>query len=268
MPLLQGQPRGRRRPEASPPPIRSADAKAMGKCLWSLAIPQIVIISLVLVACGKAATPVPTPLEPSRPVTFTTEDGIEIRGRLFGQGRTGVVLAHMYPSDQTGWWGFAPVLAEQGYIALTFDFRGYGDSSVDKEISLIDRDMEAAVKFLREQGVTTVFLAGASMGGTVALKVAARGNAAGVISLSAPVEFKGISVKAEQITMPALLIATQGDRSAKNNLDSMTQDGIVGELAETVLYEEGNDHGTNILNGENADAARERILGFLRAHQP
>ena len=268
MPLRQGRARSRRGPIASSPSVKRAYANGSGKYLWSLAVPQIVIISLLLVACGKAATVVPTPLETSRPVGFITEDGVAIRGRLFGQGRTGVVLAHMYPSDQTSWWGFAQVLAEQGYIALTFDFRGYGDTGGDKEISLIDRDMEAAVRFLREQGGTTVFLAGASMGGTVALKVAGRGGVAGVVSLSAPVEFKGISVKTEQITVPALLMAAKGDGSATNTLNSMTQDGILGDLAETVLYEKGSDHGTDILKGENADAARERILGFLLAHQP
>src|SRR3972149_1326741 len=60
-------------------------------------------------------------------VTFTTDDRGTLSGRLFkGQNSdaAGVVLAHMYPADQTSWWDYARTLAAEGYVALTFDFRG------------------------------------------------------------------------------------------------------------------------------------------------
>ncbi len=233
--------------------------------LFGLAIGCCVLI----MACGADETPVPTPSqETARHVSFTTEDGLVIRGRLFGQSDVGVALAHMYPADQTSWWQFAELLAKEGYMALAFDFRGYRESGGDRNIDLIDRDVEAALEFLMDQGASTVFLMGASMGGTAALQVAAnRADAvAGVVSLSAPAEFRGISVKSSRIQVPALLMATDGDGSAKKNLERMIEDNIVGEspLTETVVYEEGNDHGTDILSGDNAAAATARILGFLK----
>ena len=238
-----------------------------------LAVVQTAIICLAVVGCGAASTPVPTPSqEAARAISFMTADGVEIKGRLFGQGPTGVVLAHMYPADQTSWWGFAQSLSQEGYMALTFDFRGYGDSGGDKEIKLIDRDVEAALEFLGGQGGSTIFLVGASMGGTASLKVAARQGlrVAGMVSLSAPVEFKGISIKGEhvQVQVPVLLMATSGNVNAQKSLNSMIEEGIVGEKAESVVYEEGNDHGTDILKGKNGDAARQRILDFLKAHSP
>ena len=230
----------------------------------------VAVVCLALGGCG-GATPVPAPPpQAARPISFTTDDGLEIKGQLFGQGHTGLILAHMFPSDQTSWWEFAEVLAEKGYIALTFNFRGYGEgaskSGGDKEISLIDRDLEAALAFLKGQGASSMFLVGASMGGTVSLKVATRQPVDGVISLSSPVEFKGISLKGMRVLTPVLLMATQGDKSARRSLESMVEDGIVGEQAETVIFDKGSDHSTDILKGKNAAAARERILSFIEAH--
>ena len=237
-----------------------------------LAIGPAAIMSLVLVGCWEKATPVPTPSEEvSRTVSFTTQDGVEIKGRLFGQGETGVILAHMYPADQSSWWEFARLLAGEGYMALTFNFRGYGEgdskSGTNREIKLIHRDVEAALELLQQQGASSFLLIGASMGGTASLKVAAMRRVAGVVTLSAPVEFQGISLKGEQVRVPTLLMATKGDGAAINSIDSMVQRGIVGESAETVIYEEGRDHGTDILTGENTNEASERILSFLEAHR-
>ena len=60
-----------------------------------------------------------------------------------------------------------------GYAAFSFNFRGFKPSKGDKEIPLIDRDLEGALEYLESQGVKFVFIVGASMGGTAAIKVAA-----------------------------------------------------------------------------------------------
>ena len=247
---------------------RRSNGRALG--LLRLGPAVAMCLALALVGCGAAnVTPVPTPpQETARAATFTTEDGVTITARLFGQGERGVVLAHMFPSDQTSWWEFAEVLAGRGYMALTLDFRGFGESGGDKKIDLIDLDLEAALKFLEDEGASTVFLVGASMGGTASLKVATRqgARAAAVVALSAPVNFNGLDLTSERVLLPVLLMATEGDGSAKNSLNFMIDNGVVGDRSETVLYPEGNDHGSNILDGVNGDAARLKILDFLKAH--
>jgi alpha-beta hydrolase superfamily lysophospholipase len=240
-----------------------------------LSLPATVLpaamICLGLIGCGGGAdaTLVSTPSqEVSRVVSFTTEDNVEIKGQLFGQSQRGAVLSHMYGADQTSWWEFAQVLAENGYMALTFDFRGYGDSEGEKKVDMIVRDVKAAMSFLREQGASDVFLIGASMGGTASLDVATEERAAGVVSLSSPVKFRGLDLNDKRVRMPVLLMAAETDRSALRSVELMIADGIVDRTAEKVVYTEDDDHGTDILKGENAAAARDRILDFLEAHRP
>ena len=253
--------------------VSGANTEGLLAGLRIIAIAHAVAICLLAAGCGKQSTPVPTPpSETAREVSFTTQDGVELQGRLFGRGETGVVLSHMFPSDQSSWWEFAEVLADRGYMALTFNFRGYGEgtgkSAGGKEIERIDQDVQAAMEFLTREGATRVYLMGASMGGTASLKVAAGEDVAGVVSLSAPIEFKGLSVREVRVESPVLLMATNGDPGAKNNLESMLEDGMVGDQAEHVIYLEGGDHGTHILQGENRDAATDRIFTFLEAYGP
>ena len=200
-----------------------------------------------------------------RTASFTTEDGIALRGRLVGKSSTGVVLAHMFPTDQSSWWDFAQILADNGYMALAFDFRGYGESDGEKELDLIHLDVQAAIEFLEEEGATRLFLIGASMGGTASLKVADQQGVHGVVSLSAPSEFAGLDLKDDHIPGPVLLIATERDRSATHSIDSMIKAGIFQDpdLVEKVIYEGSRDHGTDIVSGDYEAAAKARILSFL-----
>ena len=117
----------------------------------------------------------------STPITFTTSDGVQLAGRLFGpaDARAGVVLAHMLPADQTSWYPFAQRLAEQGYRVLTFDFRGYcpgGDGGCSQGTKQVDAAPTSTCRppsiGCAPTGVERVGIAGASMGGTAALLVA------------------------------------------------------------------------------------------------
>ncbi|MBI2865748.1 MAG: hypothetical protein HYX99_00090, partial [Chloroflexi bacterium] len=44
-----------------------------------------------------------------------TSDGLRLSGHVFGGGQDAVILAHMYPDDQTQWYPFALFLSELGY---------------------------------------------------------------------------------------------------------------------------------------------------------
>lgn len=197
-------------------------------------------------------------------VSFTTDDGVTLAGRLFGRqnsGAAGVVLAHMYPADQTSWYDYARRLADEGYVALAFDFRGYGESGGSKQIDQIDRDVAAALREIRAQGVTRVALIGASMGGTAALMVAAREPVQGVITLSAPVEFEGLSAKdaVTKVMAPKLFIGAEDDAGgpAARELGAMA-----AEPKDVVVFP-GSDHGTDLLRGAQRDAVLAHMEEFL-----
>jgi uncharacterized protein len=201
-------------------------------------------------------------------VSFTTEDGLALSGRLYGAGGSAVLLCHMYPADQTSWSPEAGKLAEQGYLVLTFDFRGYGKSQGSKQIQYLDRDVTAAVQYLRSAGAQEVALVGASMGGTACLKAAAQLQTlssirvACVATYSAPVEFKGLSAQEAipAVVLPMMFVAAEGDVGAQGARELQTLANNSGNLQ--ILP--GSDHGTDLFTGSQAASAGQLLLDFLR----
>ena len=195
-------------------------------------------------------------------MTFTTKDGITLNGHVFGSGTRGVVLAHMYPADQTSWYAVAADLAREGYLVLTFDFRGYGTSTGTKQIELIDGDMDAAYHEMLTLGAERVVLVGASMGGTAAMIVAAQEPVAGVATFSAPLEFQGLSAASSvpAVTAPKLFVGAQGDAGgpAAQELDRLAT------APKQLKIFPGADHGTDLFGGANGPEVEALLLDFLR----
>jgi dipeptidyl aminopeptidase/acylaminoacyl peptidase len=122
----------------------------------------------------------------SKPVSFYSE-GIQLAGDLFvpaklepDEQRPGIVLCHgytgvrnIYLSDN------ARVLAEAGYVVLTFDYKGWGDSAGPKtRLAPYSRvaDVQAALTFLSVQpevDATRLGIYGTSYGGATVVWAAA-----------------------------------------------------------------------------------------------
>ena len=198
-------------------------------------------------------------------VPLTTEDGVLLRGRRFGDGDVFVILFHMFPSDQTSWYPFAQVLADEGYTALTLDFRGYGVSEGERAIEDIGKDAEAALKFVQSSGAKQVFLVGASMGGTASLKLAATESVAGVVAISAPLEFMGLDVEQDigEVDEPKLIVASEDDRSAAIYASKLYE--LASGSKELKMYS-GSAHGTALLSGDAAEDIQVLLLDFLENH--
>ncbi len=220
------------------------------------------VLALVLALMASGCSAYLSPGGGSEKVFFDTEDGVQLSGHVFGSGPVGVVLSHMRPADQESWWPFARVLRDRGYHALAFDFRGYRDSQGEVDIDSLDIDVEAALDLLRTRGATRVFLIGASMGGTATLKVAARSDVAGVITISAPPLIEGLDARPDLrgISAPKLFIAARGDvfyaRSA-SLLDQSSDDPKELHLLD------GAAHGTDMLTGDSGPRVQGLILDFL-----
>lgn len=197
-----------------------------------------------------------------QPVAFEATDGTPLRGHLFGKGPTGVILAHMYPADQKSWFPLARKMAGEGYLAMTFDFRGYGESGGEKVISEIDRDLEGAYRFLRPR-VKKVFLVGASMGGTAAIRVAAENPTAGVVSLSAPMAFRGLDATeaVQKLAVPCLFVAGEQDGNAVRAAREFNKAAKSPERL--LLIVPGPEHGTRLFDGPKGPKVEEAILNFL-----
>ncbi len=188
-----------------------------------------------------------------------------VQGHLYstaGPMRKVVVLAHEFPRDQTAWTDFARELAGRGVHALTFDFRGYGETGGDRDVSKIDLDLEAAVRFIGSRDYEQVYVFGASMGGTAALKVAARLDVAGVVTISAPAEFRGLDARDDvaAVTEPKLFIAASGDNVAPDAVDYFMQSAP--EPKQQTIYD-GSEHGTELLRGDSGPDVKEALFAFL-----
>ncbi len=216
---------------------------------------------------GEAVTA--TPAGPARvadePVAFATEDGVTLRGHLYsvpGPIRKVVVFSHMFPNDQRAWTAFAQEAAAGGSAALTYDFRGYGESGGARDASKTEQDLSAALRFIKSRDYTQVYLVGASMGGTAALKVASKQDVAGVIAVSAPDSFMGVDVRRDvaNIRAPKLFVASKGDDDAPAAVTFFMQ--TAPEPKQSQLYD-GSAHGTELLQGANAASFKKIVLDFV-----
>ncbi len=198
----------------------------------------------------------------SEKVDFQAEDGVQLSGHVFGEGGVGVVLSHMRQADQESWWPFARILRDRGYQALAFDFRGYRDSQGEVDINTLDKDVEAAVEALRSRGASRVFLVGASMGGTASLKVAARAEVAGVVTLSAPPLIEDLDVREDlrEIGAPKMFLASRDDGFYSRSASLLDQGS--NDPKEMHLLD-GAAHGTDMLYGDSGPRAQALILEFL-----
>ncbi len=191
-------------------------------------------------------------------VSFQTSDGVTLEGRRFGNGEDFVVLAHMLPASMESWFDFAAVLADQGYSAIAFNFRGYGNSEGDG--FSVSTDVTAAFDFAMDSGAARVFGIGASMGGTGVLATTANRELAGAASLSAPAVFEGSDAVggAAVSTAPLLLIAAEGDAPYPADAEAIR---AARPDAEVIILT-GSRHGTDLFidHGEELEAA---LLEFL-----
>lgn len=237
------------------------------------ALATAALVALALIACGDegedafptaAVTPAPTPA-PSERVTFETADGVALVGDLWpADGSSVVVFAHMRGANRTAWAPAVERVLERRFAALSFDFRGHGESG-DREADLgkIDLDLEAAVAFARSRGYARVFVVGASMGGTAALALAAREDLAGVAVLSSPASFEGIDAAAAvgSVQEPALFVAANGDQPYRREVEELHA-AAPGE--KRLVLVPGNAHGTNLLGDARVSRqVLDALVAFL-----
>jgi esterase/lipase len=219
-----------------------------------------------MVSCGSggSATDDETSGVQERTVSFSTSDKVRLTGRLFGKGRVGVALAHMYPADAESWYEPAEEIAAAGYMALAFNFRGYADSEGEKSPSKAAIDVRAAVAELQDRGAKDVALVGASMGGTASIVASDDRIPLAVVAISAPARFMTLDAiaVAQNVQRPVLLMAAR-----ENDVDFRALQTLERALPnpDTKLYN-GDAHGTNLLS--DRPEAVDEIISFLQRYAP
>lgn len=201
-------------------------------------------------------------LQAPREVTFPTADGLTLEGRLYPAGPTWVVLAHMFPSDMESWFEFGAAAQAQGFSALAYNNRGYGNSDPGEPLD-VGADALAAIAFARAGGAESVFFFGASMNGAAALFAGAEEDLAGIASLSGVPEWDNTPgmERAAEVTEPALFVAAEDDGGATGTAEAMA--AAVGGPAQVEVYRTGG-HGTDMFRDN--PGLTNLLLGFIRQH--
>jgi pimeloyl-ACP methyl ester carboxylesterase len=231
----------------------------------------LTIVAFLLAACIPYAGEQGVVVESA---SFTTEDDLHLSGTMYTPKarEMAVLLAHQGTpgTDQKSWQPFAELLAEKGFAVLTFDFRGRGQSEGDLRVNRLDRDVRAAIRFLRERGFDKIACVGASMGGTACMKVALETDLEGLAviastpSLGWPTEIRPEDYPS--LTMPKLFICAQGDgvdvmpTSIATMVSRMYK---VSPEPKALRMFPGAAHGTELFDTESGDAFRELLVDFL-----
>src|ERR1035438_9373612 len=107
-----------------------------------------------------------------QPVSFPTQDGGRIYADLYGNASRAVVLAHGGRFNKESWREQARALVAARFRVLAFDFRGFGHSTgpgqADFDNAPFQKDVLAAVRYLKAHGAKTVSVVGGSFGGSAA----------------------------------------------------------------------------------------------------
>ena len=209
-----------------------------------------------------------TAIQASYGVTFTTPDGATLNGRLYGSGSTAVIFSVM-GNCKPGWDEFAQLVAAQGLLTLTYQWRGCrSNGSVDEtQIQKFVDDLRGAVTFMREQGATKIILAGASLGGCASAKLAAGIKADGLIVIASPpvISQWGFQVEADDVAVdiPKLFITAENDETVDAAATRQLFE-LAAEPKQWVTYP-GTAHGTDLFETGQAEAVREALLTFILA---
>jgi len=171
----------------------------------------------------------------------------------------------MWPSSKADWSIAAHWLAARGFMVLAYDFRGLGESEGQPDFFKLDKDLTAAIAFVQSLGAKKIVLLGASGGGAITLKVAAKIKGAAVITIS-PDYFASAPTTQDvmAITAPKLFVSSQNDAYINETMQIFKDAKQPKELH---LYP-GSVHGANLFETEYGQDLITRIITFANMYAP
>jgi pimeloyl-ACP methyl ester carboxylesterase len=217
----------------------------------------IAVIVALLLAGGAAA---------QRTVSFPTEDGGSVYADVYGEGDSGIVLAHGGRFNKESWAQQARTLALAGFRVLALDFRGYGKSrgpgDSDPMSAPLHLDVLAAVRYLRKTGAKSVSVVGGSMGAGAAgdASIASRpGEIARLVLLGG-----SPNGPAEKLKSATLFIVARDDSSGDGpRLPRIQQQYDKAPQPKALIILEGSAHAQYLFQTNQGERVMREILRFL-----
>lgn len=195
----------------------------------------------------------------STDVTLKTDDGTSVHALVEGTkgAKKGVVLVHMVGRSASDWSYLSEKLSRGGQGVVAPDLRGHGKNRADgddaeladAEYGKMVQEVQASVKYLRDQGITEISCAGASIGANLCLRAAAEDpDIVNLVLLSPGLNYKGVkTVDAIEAygDRPVLFVASEDDNFAFRSA-SVLETKATGQRKFAILKDAG--HGTKMLN--------------------
>jgi alpha-beta hydrolase superfamily lysophospholipase len=218
------------------------------------------VIPVVIALCSVASA--------QRAVSFTTDDGGRVCADLYGGGSKTVVLAHGGRFNKESWSDQALALASAGFKVLAIDFRGFGCSKGPGQENFdsapFEKDVIAAVRYLKSDGAKTVSVVGGSFGG----------GAAGDASIkSAPGEIDRIvflgaapNLPADALKSRALFIVAHDDSNGSGpRLPGIQAQYDKAPQPKQLIVLAGSAHAQFLFQTDQSARVMREILRFLSA---
>jgi dienelactone hydrolase len=205
-------------------------------------------------------------------VRFRSGNGALLTGLPLGRGERGVVLAHQSGGSLCDWIDYGQSLTDLGYTVFVFDLNGRGLSQPSDDFFTTprdDADVVAAAAQLRERGVRSVTLMGASAGATAVVAAAPHiKGVAGVVEISGDAAAQGVDAlgAAPRLRVPLLCLAAAGETAVARDARRLCDAATSATSAETVIVPDTYAHGTLLLDPHadpHADEVRSRLEAFL-----
>ncbi len=152
------------------------------------------------------------------PLQLQTQDGVALSAHEEGAGENGVILVHGKGGSHADWRALSTRLSANGFHVVAVDLRGHGGSTgaplgAEDYLSMTG-DVEAAARWLHDNGAKEVSVIGAELGANVALNAASNSKSiANVLLLSPGLNHDGVKVGAAigSWSGPLLLVSGTGD---------------------------------------------------------
>jgi pimeloyl-ACP methyl ester carboxylesterase len=215
--------------------------------------------------CGLLLT---TLLAAQQTISFPTEDGGSVCADLYGQGTRAVLLAHGGRFTKESWRDQAQVLVSKGFQVLAIDFRGFGCSTgpgqADFDNAPFEKDVMAAVAYLKALGAKTVSVVGGSFGGGAAGDASIK-SAPGAIDR---IVFLGSApnLSAEKLKARSLFIIARDDANgAGPRLPGIRAQYERAPPPKDLVILEGSAHAQFLFQTDHSATVMRDILNFLSA---
>ena len=151
-------------------------------------------------------------------IILKTSDGESISGIFYKGGVPDVIIYfHGNAGDLSGWQYVSEDFTSLGFNFLIIDYRGYGKSTGKITEKGLYRDADAAYQYLLDRGFRpeNIIIYGRSIGSGIAVDLAARRNAKGLILESPFSSFATLANEKFPVFLPSLYLRFRFDNLRK-----------------------------------------------------